>query len=310
MLDTWLPLAGGLVLLIAGGDLLVRGAVLAACRFGVSPLVIGLTLVGFGTSTPELVTSVQAALRDAPGIAYGNIVGSNIANGLLIVGVSAMFYPMVVTSVALRRDGLFMIAATVTFAGIASTLPMERWIGALFVAALCTYICLAVQQERQAVDHAKVPASASKGSMLRPVVMTSGGLALVILGGYFLVEGAVTLAQSIGVSEAVIGLTIVAIGTSLPELMTSVVAALRKQSDVAFGSIVGSNIYNILFIGGATALIAPGAVPAEIAGFDTLVMLGVAVALVAFAATGRRIARWEGCALLTAYGGYVYILWP
>lgn len=328
MLDIWLPLIGGFVLLVAGGDLLVRGAVQVASRFCVSPLVIGLTLVGFGTSTPELVTSVQAAFIGAPGIAYGNIVGSNIANMLLIVGVSAMLYPIIVTSSALRRDGLFMIAVAMVFSTVAALMPMERWIGVIFISALCAYIYVAFRQERQTtalhnhgtlhdktvalqtVDPGTIPVTASSGAIILPFMVTVGGLVLVILGGYFLVEGAVTLAKSFGISETVIGLTIVAVGTSLPELVTSVLAAIRKQSDVAFGNIVGSNIYNILFIGGATALIAPGAVPYEIVRFDNMVMVGVSLALVFFAWTGLRIARREGLALLAAYGGYVYVLWP
>lgn len=328
MFDIWLPLIGGFVLLVAGGDLLVRGAVQVASRFGVSPLVIGLTLVGFGTSTPELVTSVQAALIGAPGIAYGNIVGSNIANMLLIVGVSAMLYPIAISSVALRRDGAFMIGVAVVFAIVAAVMPMERWVGAVFILVLCAYIYVAFRQERQtsspvvqgalhdktaalqAVDPGTIPATEPPGSIIRPLMTTIGGLGLVIFGGYLLVDGAVTLAQSFGISETVIGLTIVAVGTSLPELVTSILAAIRKQTDVAFGNIVGSNIYNILFIGGATALIAPGDVPSDIVAFDNLVMVGVSLVLVFFAWTGWRIARWEGLALLAAYFGYVYLLWP
>lgn len=328
MFDIWLPLIGGFLLLVFGGDLLVRGAVQVANRFGVSPLVIGLTLVGFGTSTPELVTSVQAALIGAPGIAYGNIVGSNIANILLIVGISAIIYPMVVNSAALRRDGIVMIAVALIFSAVAATMPMERWVGALFIIALVIYVFVAFRQERQSVaspdhgavydksaalqaaDPATAPENAHSGSLLMPVLITVGGLALVVLGGSLLVSGAVTLAQSFGISETVIGLTIVAVGTSLPELVTSVLAAIRKQGDVAFGNIVGSNIYNILFIGGATAMIAPGEVPVEIASFDNLVMIGASLLLFAFAWTGLRIARWEGVALLGGYAAYVYFIWP
>ncbi|MBW3097725.1 calcium/sodium antiporter [Pseudohoeflea coraliihabitans] len=328
MFEIWLPLIGGFFFLVGGGDLLVRGAVQVASRAGVSPLAIGLTLVGFGTSTPELVTTVQAALVGSPGIAYGNIVGSNIANILLIVGVSAIIYPMVVTSAALRRDGMVMIAAALVFSIIAALMPMDRWLGAIFVAALGVYVFIAFRQERRptaALDHGAVydksialqatdpgtaPQPASSSSILTPVLITLGGLVLVVLGGVLLVDGAVTLAQSLGISETVIGLTIVAVGTSLPELVTSVLAAFRRQGDVAFGNIVGSNIYNILFIGGTTAVIAPGEVPADIVSFDNLVMIGVSLALVAFAWTGLRIARWEGVALLAGYVVYVYVLWP
>lgn len=328
MFDIWLPLIGGFVLLVFGGDLLVRGAVQVASRFGVSPLVIGLTLVGFGTSTPELVTSVQAALSGSPGIAYGNIVGSSIANIFLIVGISAMIYPLIVTSAALRRDGMVMIAAALAFSAVAAVMPMERWVGVMFIVGLVVYVFIAFREERhatvapdhgalydksialQSVDPGTVPQKASPGSIATPLLITLGGLALVVFGGGLLVDGAVTLAQSLGISETVIGLTIVAVGTSLPELVTSVLAAFRKQSDVAFGNIVGSNIYNVLFIGGATALIAPGEVPADIVSFDNLVMIGASIVLVAFAWTGLRIARWEGAALLFGYVAYVYMIWP
>lgn len=327
MMEIWIPLIGGLVLLIVGGELLVRGAVQVASGLGVSPLVIGLTLVGFGTSTPELVTSVQAALSDAPGIAYGNIVGSNIANILLIAGVAALIHPMAISSSALKRDGAVMLGVAVLFAVVAFAMPMGRAVGVLFVIALAVYIYLAFRQERTAAptehgavydkslalqdtDAALTPPVEPKSPMLSSTLIAIAGLVLVVLGGRFLITGAVSLAQGFGISETVIGLTIVAVGTSMPELVTSVVAGLRKQSDVAFGNIVGSNIYNILGIGGCTALIAPGKVPAEIVSFDNLVMIGVSVTLVLFALTGLRIARSEGAALLAGYLGYVYVIWP
>jgi len=327
MIEVWLPLAGGLLLLIAGGDLLVRGAVQVAAGLGVSPLVIGLTLVGFGTSTPELVTSVQAALAEAPGIAYGNIVGSNIANTLLIGGVAALLYPIAIASAALRRDGFVMLAATLAFAAIAAVFPLGRPVGVVFVVALAGYIYLVFRQERaatppdhgalfdkslalQQVDAALVPPGPPVRSLLVSGLIALAGLALVMAGGRFLVDGAVSLARGFGISETVIGLTIVAVGTSMPEFVTSVVAGLKRQGDVAFGNIVGSNIYNILGIGGVTALIAPGSVPAQIVGFDNLVMIGVSFVLVIFAWTGLRIARWEGALLLAGYGVYVYLIWP
>ena len=325
--ETWLPLTLGLVLLIAGGELLVRGAVRVADGMGVSPLVIGLTLVGFGTSTPELVTSVQAALTGAPGIAYGNIVGSNIANILLIGGAAALLSPMVVASTALRRDGAVMLAVAVVFAIIAAAMPPGRTVGAALVAALAAYIYLAFRQERaaapsghgavhdkslalQQADPALAPAARPRAPVAVALLTALGGLVLVVFGGKFLVDGAVSLARGFGVSETVIGLTIVAVGTSMPEFVTSVVAGLRKQGDVAFGNIVGSNIYNILGIGGFTALIAPGPVPTEIVTFDNLVMVGVSMALLGFAWTGFRIARWEGAVLLGGYAAYLVAIWP
>jgi len=327
MIDVWLPLVGGLVLLIAGGELLVRGAVDVATRLGVSPLVIGLTLVGFGTSTPELVTSVQAALSNAPGIAYGNIVGSSIANILLIMGIAALLAPIAVASTALKRDGLFMVFVAVAFAAIAAVLPLGRIVGTAFVALLALYVWLAFRQERvavdgdhgavydknlalQAVDPTLTPAKRGGPALIVSLLIAMGGLALVVLGGKFLVEGAVSLARGFGISETVIGLTVIAVGTSMPELVTSIVASIRRQGDVAFGNIVGSNIYNILGIGGFTALVAPGAVPVEIVSFDNLVMVGVSALILLMAWTGLRVSRWEGITLLTGYAGYLYLIWP
>ncbi len=304
-----LSLLGGFVLLVVGGELLVRGAVGAATRLGVSPLVIGLTLVGFGTSTPELVTSVQAALVGAPGIAYGNIVGSNIANLLLIGGVAALLFPIAVTTSALKRDGCVMLLATVAFASLALMGEMNRLIGGTFVLGLAAYILFAFLQERQA-NQAGPDDSAANTSLVQPLLIAVAGLALVILGGRLLVDGAVGIAQSFGISETIIGLTIVAVGTSMPELVTSVVAGLKKQTDVAFGNIIGSNIYNLLGIGGVTALVAPGPVPAAIVSFDNLVMLCVSLLFVIFAFTRLQISRLEGGLLLAGYGLYLAWLWP
>ena len=327
MTEVWLPLLGGLLLLLAGGELLVRGAVNVATRLGVSPLVIGLTLVGFGTSTPELVTSVQAALSGSPGIAYGNIVGSNIANILLILGLSALLAPIAVASSALRRDAGVMLAAAAVFAALALVLPMGRLVGLAFVLALAAYVFLAFRQERgaavpdhgaaydkglalQEADPALAPGAAPPRPLGLSLLTALGGLGLVVIGGGFLVDGAVALARGFGISETVIGLTIVAVGTSMPEFVTSVVAGLRRQGDVAFGNIVGSNIYNILGIGGFTALIAPGPVPDSIAGFDSLVMIGVSLLVLLFGFTGRVISRPEGAVLLAGYLVYVWAIWP
>ena len=210
MIAVWLPLIGGLVLLVAGGDLLVRGAVRVAERLGVSPLVIGLTLVGFGTSTPELVTSVQAALAGSPGIAFGNIVGSNIANILLILGISAMLFPIAVASSALSRDAMVMLGVTVAFAALSFLMPFGRVVGVIFVAALGAYIYLAFRQEGassehgavydkaaalEAVDPAVTPAADGRDGLIVPLFTAIGGLVLVIFGGRFLVGGAVSLAE-------------------------------------------------------------------------------------------------------------------
>lgn len=317
-----LLLLGGLVLLALGGELLVRGAVRLAERMGVSPLLIGLTLVGFGTSTPELVTSVQASLIGSPGIAVGNAVGSNIANILLILGLSALVFPVRVGSAALKRDGGLVVAAAAVLVVIGWTMPLDRLVGAGFVTGLVAYLVYAWRQERAATNgHTAAyekaeafegthPNLHAAGAAWTAVLLALGGLVLVVFGGRLLVDGAVGIARYFGISETVIGLTIVAIGTSMPEFVTSIVAAVRRQSDVAIGNILGSNIYNILGILGLTALIAPTAIPAEIARFDNLVMLAVSVMLFAFAWTGLRIGRREGGALLAGYVLYVWWIWP
>jgi len=328
MLITVFTLLGGLVLLVIGGELLVRGSVRVAEKLGVSPLLIGLTLVGFGTSTPELVTSVEASLIGSPGIAIGNIVGSNTANILLILGASAIIFPLAVTSSALLRDGSFVIICALAFTLVGYTVGLTLPIGLLFIAALISYMVYAYMQERNtttvaaqghtaAYDRGKAfeevePAFAAHtpeagGGVLSwalPILGAIGGLAVIILGGKLLVDAAVDLARTLGMSETVIGLTIVAIGTSMPELITSVVAAIRKQTDIAVGNILGSNIYNVLGIGGVTALIAPTGFPAEIVSFDNWVMVGASVLLFAFALNGK-ISRAEGAIMVAAWAAYI-----
>jgi len=309
---TLLELALGLALLLGGGEALIRGAAAIAVRLGVSPLLIGLTLVGFGTSTPELVASVNAAWIGAPGIAVGNVVGSNIANVLLILGVAALIFPVAVSKAAFRRDGAALIGASLVLTIIILTGALSRWAGVALLALLAAYTVYAylsearTAQEERGTDTAAV---ANPGVPLAIAVLFAlGGIAGVIIGASLLVDSAILIARSAGVSETVIGLTLVAVGTSLPELATSAMAALRRQGDLAFGNIVGSNIYNILGILGATGVIVPIAIPAEIAGFDVWVMLAAAVALAVFAITDWRISRREGAAFLLGYAVYLALL--
>jgi cation:H+ antiporter len=328
LLETTPLILGGLVLLALGGEALVRGAVQIAERLGISPLLIGLTLVGFGTSTPELVTSVQASLAGSPGIAVGNVVGSNIANALLILGVAALIHPVRVTSAALARDGVIGAAAAAALVAAGLLWSLDRAVGAAFIVGLVAYIAFAWWQEsRGTADHTAAfdkgvafeeahpdrlraaPASAAGGLALS-LALLLGGLALVVLGGRLLVDGAVALARAFAVDEALIGLTIVAVGTSLPELVTSAIAAMRRQADVAIGNVLGSNIYNVLGIAGATGLIAPTAIPAGIAGFDAPLMLAGSLLLLVVARTGWRIGRREGGLLLGLYAAYLWWMWP
>lgn len=309
---SFLFIFSGFLLLLAGGEALVRGSVAIATKMGVSKLVIGLTLVGFGTSAPELVTSIQAALSGAPGIAIGNVVGSNIANILLIIGVSAVLLPMVCPREAILRDGMVMSAATILFVLACFVGELNYITGLIFLTLLGLYLGLTFYAEKKGKDKA--------GEMLeheteaRPLPFQSiplnlliacGGMGLLVLGANLLVRGATEMAQGLGVSDTVIGLTVVAIGTSLPELATSIMAALKKQSDVALGNVIGSNIFNILSILGITSIVKSIPVPQEIMNFDLWVMVGASAALLAFAYTGRNISRIEGGLLLMAYTTYI-----
>ncbi|EAQ04834.1 sodium/calcium exchanger [Pseudooceanicola batsensis HTCC2597] len=303
----------GLAGLIIGGELLVRGAVSVANRLGLPPLVIGLTLVGFGTSSPELVTSLQAALAGAPGIAVGNVVGSNIGNVLLILGLTALLAPITVQPAAFRRDGSVMILASALCLGAVWSGEAGRLVGAGFVVALAAYLAFTLIVESRAARSEAARVYAAEAEAVpgpeQPVwlalVTAVGGLVVTIFGARYLVSGAVSLAEAAGISETVIGLTIVAIGTSMPELVTSVIAIRKKQGDVALGNVLGSNIFNILGILGVTALVHPLAMPPEILAFDIWVMCGASLLLVLFAWTGWRIGRREGGVMLAAYIAYI-----
>ena len=300
---TLLLIGGGFVALLLGGEAFVRGAVALATRLGLPPLVIGLTLVGFGTSLPELLTSLQAAWDGAPGIAVGNVVGSNTANVLLILGAAAVMSPIVVDARTFRRDGAVLMIASLATVAIVLSGEIGRAAGAVFVAALLGYVAVALVSGRR--EGAGETVDAARMGLAPALGWTAAGLAGVLLGARWLVAGAVDLAASLGVSEAVIGVTVVAVGTSLPELVTSVVAARRGESAVAFGNVVGSNVFNLLGILGITALAVPLRIPDEIAAFDIWVMLGAAAILVAAAVSGWRITRAEGAAMLALYAGYL-----
>lgn len=349
-------LLAGFVLLIFGGELLVRGSVNLAASMGMSKLLIGITLVGFGTSSPELVTSLQASFAGSPGIAIGNFVGSNISNILLIIGTAALIFPLVVTRRSLDRDGMVVLASALAFVAVSYYLPYGQLVGTLFVAGLLAYLYLAYRMEMRfmrqdgagytvgyqdakaeaellAVDAADHTAAFEKAqaheevapleagsiadevdisdmSLWLAALLTLAGLIGIIFGGRLLVDGAIGLARTYGVTEAVIGLTIVAIGTSMPELVTSCIAAMRRHSDVAIGNVLGSNIYNTLGIGGLVALIAPTPIPEQIINYDNIVMVVATTALLLFAYSRGAIGRLEGALLLAAYVAYLYSLWP
>ncbi|MCG6122201.1 MAG: calcium/sodium antiporter [Microvirga sp.] len=311
-MNEWFLLAAGFALLLAGGEYLVRGAVTVARAFGMSPMLIGLTLVGFGTSTPELVASVNAAMKGAPGLAVGNVVGSNIANILLILGVSAVLLPIATNREAFRRDGPALLIATAVLVAAILSGAIDRVMGVAGLALLLAYTAFTWWTDSHELDagaamHGQEAQEVDMQGTSLPVALaiTLGGMGGVLIGADLLVDAAIVIALDFGLSEAVIGLTLVAIGTSLPELVTSVMAAIRKHADVAFGNIVGSCIFNILGILSVTALVAPLTIPAGIAAFDVWVAALAAVMLVVFAMTGWRIGRREGAILLAVYGLYI-----
>lgn len=304
MLIAGLLIALGLGLLFVGGEALVRGAVALAHRWRLPPVLIGLTIVGFGTSMPELVVSLRAALAGTPDIALGNVVGSNIANALLIIGVAALVWPIDTRGLNLRRDLIVMLAAAAVLVLPFAQEIVGRGAGLALLAGLAVYLVTAFRQSRTAPEVGEVPPRGI-GGLPGALTMVALGLVALVLGARWLVDGAVTVARDFGVSEAFIGLTIVAVGTSLPELATSVIAALRRQSAIAVGNVVGSNIFNVLGILGVTAAVAPVPVAPRFLLLDLPAMLAASLLLALLLRTAR-IGRALGAGLVVAYGAYVW----
>jgi len=307
----------GLIALVAGASLLVRGAAKLAVSFGISPLVVGLTVVAFGTSAPETAVSVGAVLQGNSDIAVGNVVGSNIFNVLFILGVSALIAPLVIHRQLVRQEVPIMIGASMILCVMALDGHIGRFDAALLAALLVAYTVFLVVQSRRAgreADEAALvdarPASRWDRHWSVQVLLVVAGLALLILGADWLVDAATGFARALGVSDLVIGLTIVAAGTSLPEVATSIVATLRGERDIAVGNVVGSNTFNILGCLGASGLVAPGdlVVSPPLLAFDLWVMLATAVACFPVFVTGRQIARWEGSLFLLYYAAYTMFL--
>lgn len=314
MIVNLLLLAAALAILFFGAEALVRGSASVALRLGLTPLVVGLTVVAFGTSAPELVVSVGAAIDGLGNIAVGNVVGSNIFNIGIILGLAALICPIPVNLAVIKLDAPVMIAAAIVMIGVLSGGTVSRPEGFLLLTALAAYTAFTIYLARRRSDpnveqefQQAVPSAS--GSALRDILMIVGGLVLLVAGSRLLVSAAVAIARVWGVSDAVIGLTIVSAGTSMPELATSVIAALRRQPDIAVGNIVGSNIFNILGILGASAAIRPMTAPG-IQPFDLWVMVGFSAALFPLLYTGRKIIRSEGIVLLVAYAFYLWQLWP
>lgn len=311
---TWLFLIIGLVLLVAGADLLVKGAARLASNFGVPALVVGLTVVAFGTSAPELAVSVKAAYSGQAELAIANVVGSNIFNVLFILGAAALIYPLVISHQLIRQDVPIMVVVSVVAVLMTLDGSINRFEAGILAAGLISYTCfLFYQGKKKGVDvtDSEVEEMLQGDVPLwQNVLLVIGGLALLVLGARWLVQSAVELATAWGVNEAVIGLTIVAAGTSLPEVVTSIVATVRGERDIAVGNVVGSNIFNILCVLGISGLVSP--VPllagAQMSGFDLPVMLGVAVLCVPLFFIGSILNRIEGALFLTLYVAYVWIL--
>lgn len=302
----------GLLILVGGAESLVRGSSALALRLGITPLVIGLTVVAFGTSSPELAVSIESALSGSSSIALGNVIGSNVANIGLILGITAMIRPMAVQPSLLKQQIPLMIVISFVIWFMASDKVITFWDGFILVAALIGFLLHSYRSSKGNTEEDEVlpcEVQTLKNKTWFCILLILIGLAGLIGGGMLFVRSAVEIAHIYNVDEAIIGLTIVAIGTSMPELATSVVAAIRKESDIAIGNIVGSNIFNILAILGIASLISP----LSGIGFSTadyIVMISFAVILLPMAWSGRTLSRPEGTVLLLGYLSYMAYIWP
>jgi cation:H+ antiporter len=309
----------GLVILVLGAEILVKGASKVAAAFGISSLVIGLTIVAFGTSSPELGVSLMASLGGNPDVAIGNVLGSNIFNVLFILGISSIVVPLVVAQQLIRLDVPVMIGVSLLMLVFALDGRIRTWEAATLVVIGVGYTGYLIWASRREKNQEVLKeydnefgqkTSNGKGSLAISVAMIAIGLGALVLGSRWLVEGAVFLAQQFGVSDLVIGLTVIAVGTSLPEVATSLVASIRGERDIAVGNIVGSNIFNIVFILGITGCVSTGgiAVAQSALYFDIPVMIAVAIACLPIFFTGSRLDRWEGGVFLFYYVAYTVYL--
>ena len=312
MLQQVLMFLAGLAVLVVGADVLVRGASRLAVSFGVSPLVVGLTVVAFGTSAPEMAVSVGSALAGTPDLAIGNVVGSNIANVLLILGISALITPLLVDEQIIRQEIPIMIGASALLVVMALDGNIGLLESIVLFALVIAYTVFLVIQSRRASKAVQdefetgIPTSTWDSHWAVQIGLIAAGLAMLVVGADWLVDAAVAFARAFGVSDLVIGLTVVAVGTSMPEIATSIVAAMRGQRDIAVGNVVGSNVFNILAVLGAAGIASGAGLPVSEAArnFDLWVMLAVAFACLPIMITGREIARWEGVVFLAYYAAY------
>ncbi len=300
------------MLLLLGGETLVRSAVALARRLRVSPLLIGATVIAFGTSMPELVVTLQAALRGSPGIAYGNVIGSNIANLMLILGTAVAIAPIVAHRKATMRDALALSGATLLLLAFLFFGAIVAWQGGLMLALLGALTFFSYRHERRRPGESAILRQREAEDMPSPALpgwlagmLSLVGLGAVAGGAHLLVEAATGIARGMGISETVIGITVVAVGTSLPELATTIVAAYRKHADMALGNVLGSSLFNILAILGTVTVVTPLPVPDEVMRFDIWVLLGVTGLAVGLALSGARLVRPVGAALLLGYAAFI-----
>lgn len=297
----------GFVLLMGGAEFAVRGAVAIAARLKIPTLIIGLTIVALGTSIPELVVSMKAALQGNAGISVGNVIGSNIANVLLVLGASALIFPVTCSGKAFYRDFSFLFMVTLVFAFFVVNGKLVNWNGWIMLAMLALFVIYNYYNAKDdGADDEEIPSALVNKGWLSILLALAGGMTAIVYGTDFLIGGAVTVAKILGVSEEVIGLTIIAIGTSMPELATSCVAAFRHQNGIALGNVVGSNIWNIVFIMGATSAITDVKVADQFILFDLWVMLFASFMLLPMMMFKNKITRAEGVFMLGCYTAYLY----
>ena len=313
MIEIILYLVGGLVIMLLGAEGLVRGASALALRIGISPLVVGLTVVAFGTSSPELVVSIGSAIDGNSDIAIGNVIGSNISNIALILGITALINPIKVNVLLIKREIPIMIGVTVVFLLFFYDLSLSRLEGILLFAGIIVYTVvsykLSKNEKRETELEFEKEIPKATGNLLKSILMVFFGLIFLALGSKLFVDGAIEVALMLNISQVIIGLTIVAVGTSLPELITSVVAAIKKEGDIAIGNVVGSNIFNLLSILGLTAIIYP--ITAESISILDLGMFSLtALIMLPLSRTGFILNRIEGAILIGIYVTYIYFLIP
>ena len=305
MLNAFILIVIGFILLMGGAEYLVKGAVTIASKLKIPTIIVGLTIVAFGTSTPEFVVSIKAALNGSAGISVGNVIGSNIANILLILGITALISPIKCRRRIFLRDYRFLFIVSLLFSLFSLNGEIDTWQGIVFLIMLLGFIYHNYKNSSQEDITEEENSSIINSSWFNVVLITLGGLIAILYGADLLVRGAVNMARLLGVSEEIIGLTIIAVGTSLPELATTVLATLRRQTGVALGNIVGSNIWNIVFIMGATSTLTEVNVPKQFIYYDVWVMLFATIILFPAMMTRARLTRLEGFFFFVAYIAYI-----